>query len=242
MINGYFDIHSHILPGIDDGSKSMDMTMEMIDEAYSQGVRIMVATPHYYPGHKNQSKEHIERVYAEVLSKVKEKYSDFTLLLGNEIYYKDEVVERLKNREIFTIADTRYILLEFSVMAEYRYIHDAVRKCVNNGYYPILAHIERYRCLYKNEENVSELIKTGAYMQINAENFKQGFLVSGRSYCLKLLQNKMIHFIGSDCHNMDERRPNFGQAVNYLKPKTGNDILNKILQENPEKLLDNKCI
>ena len=242
MINGYFDIHSHILPGVDDGAKDINMTMKMIDEAYSQGVRTMVATPHYYPGHNNKSKAHIEKIYEEVSSVIKEKYSDFTLLLGNEIYYKDEVVEKLKNKEIFTLADTRYVLLEFPVMADYRYLYDAVQKCVNNGFYPVLAHIERYRCLYKNEDKVSELVKAGAYMQVNAENFKKGLFLSGRSFCMKLLQRKMIHFLGSDCHNMDERKPNMGLAVNYLEEKTEEEILRKILRENPQKLLDNRCI
>lgn len=242
MINGYFDIHSHILPGVDDGAKDINMTMKMIDEAYSQGVRTMVATPHYYPGHNNKSKAHIEKIYEEVSSVIKEKYSDFTLLLGNEIYYKDEVVEKLKNKEIFTLADTRYVLLEFPVMADYRYLYDAVQKCVNNGFYPVLAHIERYQCLYKNEDKVSELIKAGAYMQVNAENFKKGFLVSGRSFCMKLIQRKMVHFLGSDCHNTEERKPNMGPAVDYLMKKTEEDILKKILRENPEKLLENKCI
>lgn len=242
MINGYFDIHSHILPGVDDGAKDINMTMKMIDEAYSQGVRTMVATPHYYPGHNNKSKAHIEKIYEEVSSVIKEKYSDFTLLLGNEIYYKDEVVEKLKNKEIFTLADTRYVLLEFPVMADYRYLYDAVQKCVNNGFYPVLAHIERYRCLYKNEDKVSELVKAGAYMQVNAENFKKGLFLLGRSFCMKLLQRKMIHFLGSDCHNMDERKPNMGLAVNYLEEKTEEEILRKILRENPQKLLDNRCI
>ena len=76
----YIDIHSHILPGVDDGAKDMEMTMEMIDAAYGQGVRVMIATPHYYPGHVRHPKEYVDGIFQETLSAVKEKYADFTIL------------------------------------------------------------------------------------------------------------------------------------------------------------------
>lgn len=242
MITGYFDIHSHILPGVDDGSKDMEMTLQMVDAAYAQGVRTMIATPHYYPGHKNRSKSEIEAVYKETVSAVSEKYKDFTLLLGNEIYYKTEVVELLKKKEIFTLADTRYVLVEFSTTAEYRYLYNAVQQLVNNGYYPVLAHVERYQCLYKKEEKIAELINAGAYIQTNAENYRSGLFLAGRSYCMKLIKNGMVHFLGSDCHNMEERKPDFGNAVDYLEQKIEKKALERLVKENPMQLLENKCI
>ena len=242
MTDKYIDIHSHILPGVDDGAENMEMSMAMVDMAYAQGVRIMIATPHYYPGHMRFPKEHLEEVYEKTLSVIKEKYSDFTLLLGNEIYYRDEVVEKLKNKRIFTLADTRYVLLEFSNMAEYDYIVKAVRTVLDAGYYPILAHIERYSCLWKNEKRVKELIRMGAYMQVNAENFQAGFFSAERRYCLKLIQNGLVHFLGSDCHNLSDRSPNYKCAVEYLEKKLEPELLNDIIARNTEKLLDNKYI
>ena len=235
-------MHSHILPGVDDGAQDMEMSMAMVDMAYNQGVRLMIATPHYYPGHMRYPKEHLEEVYEKTISVIKEKYSDFTLLLGNEIYYRDEVVEKLRNKRIFTLADTRYVLLEFSTMAEYDYIVKAVRKVLDAGYYPILAHIERYACLWKNEKRVKELIRMGAYMQINAENFQGGFFSAERRYCTKLIQSGMVHFLGSDCHNISSRSPNYKQAVEYLEGKFEPELFNDIITKNPGKLLDNKYI
>ena len=242
MIENYIDMHSHILPGVDDGAQDMEMSMAMVDMAYNQGVRLMIATPHYYPGHMRYPKEHLEEVYEKTISVIKEKYSDFTLLLGNEIYYRDEVVEKLRNKRIFTLADTRYVLLEFSTMAEYDYIVKAVRKVLDAGYYPILAHIERYACLWKNEKRVKELIRMGAYMQINAENFQGGFFSAERRYCTKLIQSGMVHFLGSDCHNISSRSPNYKQAVEYLEGKFEPELFNDIITKNPGKLLDNKYI
>ena len=242
MIENYIDIHSHILPGVDDGAVDMDMSMAMVDMAYNQGVRLMIATPHYYPGHMRYPKEHLEEVYKKTISVIKEKYSDFTLLPGNEIYYRDEVVEKLRNKRIFTLADTRYVLLEFSTMAEYDYIAKAVRTVLEAGYYPILAHIERYACLWKNEKKVKELIRMGAYMQINAENFQGGIFSAERRYCTKLVQAGLIHFLGSDCHNISSRSPNYKQAADYLEGKLEPELFNDIFVKNPEKLLDNKYI
>lgn len=242
MEQNYIDIHSHILPGVDDGAQDMETTMEMVDTAYSQGVRTMIATPHYYPGHMRYPREHLEEVYRETVSVIKEKYSDFTLLLGNEIYYRDEVVEKLKNKRIFTMADTHYVLLEFSPSAEYDYIRKAVYKCLENGYNPILAHMERYEPLWKNEKRVRELIRMGAYMQINAENFQEGFFSAQRRYCLKLLQSGLAHFIASDCHNTQGRSPNLKYAMDYLKAKLESELFHKLTVDSPAKLLDNKYI
>ena len=236
------DIHSHILPGVDDGSESMEMSMEMIEQAYTQGVRRMIATPHYYPGHRNPSAEHLLKTAEELRNNIKKMYSDFTLYLGNEIYYRDGVFEKLKNKEIFTLADTRYVLVEFSYTADFNKIYEAVRKFMNHGYYPVIAHIERYGCLQKNEKNVKELVRAGAYMQVNAENFHPGLFVPMRNYCMKLMEQGLVHFIGSDCHNLTDRVPNLMKGISYLDAKVDKEILDSILGENTDNLLANKCI
>lgn len=241
-MNGFLDIHSHILPSVDDGSKDMEMTMKMIDSAYEQGIRTMIATPHYYPGHKNCPADVLQKIYKETVSEIHKKYSDFTLMLGNEIYYKGEIIEEIKKKQIFTLAETRYILVEFSVMADYRYMYEAVKKCVNAGYYPVLAHIERYRCLHQEEKRIAELINAGAYMQLNAENFRKGLFVLERKYCMKLIQDSMVHFLGSDCHNTENRKPDLGNAIEYLSQKTDKALWEKLIEKNPIQLLENKCI
>ncbi len=233
----YTDIHSHILPGVDDGAKDMETTMAMIDTAYSQGVRVMIATPHYYPGHVKHPKEYVGGIFQETVSVVKEKYDDFTILPGNEIYYREGAFEKLQSKRVHTMADTSYVLLEFSPGAHINVLHAAVRKCVEGGYYPILAHIERYQCLWKNEKNIRELVRMGAYMQVNAENFLGGLISPQRRWCLKLAGEGLMHFIGSDAHNMQERCPNLKQAADYLKEKLDEGIFRRIMYENPAKLL-----
>lgn len=233
----YTDIHSHILPGVDDGAADMEMTMEMIGMAYSQGVRSMIATPHYYPGHVKHPKEHVDDVFRETLSEVKKRYEDFTILLGNEIYYREGALQKLRENRVHTMADTPYVLIEFSPGAPYQVLCGAVRKCVEGGYYPVLAHIERYQSLWKDEKNVRELVRMGAYMQVNAENFSGGLFSAQRRWCLRLAKEGLLHFIGSDAHNTGDRCPNIKQAADCLREKLDEGTFRRIMYDNPERLL-----
>lgn len=233
----YTDIHSHILPGVDDGAADREMTMEMIDVAYAQGVRVMIVTPHYYPGHVKHPREYVDQVFQETISAVKEKYADLDLYPGNEVYYREGALEKLLDKRVHTLADTPYVLLEFSPGAHINVLRGAVRGCVEAGYYPVLAHIERYQCLWKNEKAVEELVRMGAYMQVNAENFAEGFFSARRRWCLKLAGEGLMHFLASDAHNIKERCPNIKQAADYLEGKLDEGTFRRIVYDNPARLL-----
>ena len=218
-MNGYLDIHSHILPGIDDGSKDMDMTIQMLKLAYEEGVRYIVATPHYYTGHRNAEISKIEERYHEVKRIAGEELPEMEILLGNEIYYKDEAIKCLHDNEIFTMNNGRYILVEFNVGMEYRKIYQAIKRLTMEGYYPIIAHAERYGALHKQEHLIEELIETGAYIQINAETFLGGMFDAYKKFSLRLASMGMVHFLGSDCHDMNTRKPVMEQAIKVLRKK-----------------------
>ena len=242
MTQGLIDIHSHILPGVDDGSQSMEMSLKMIEMSYAQGVRTVIATPHYYPGHRNAEHSRIFDVYIKLKEQIRKEYPDFQLLLGQEIYYKDIVIDLLKEKKIYTLAESRYILIEFQINVDYRQIYHAARKCIEAGYYPILAHVERYACLYKNSRGLEELAKLGAYMQVNAENFRGSLFDRNKHYCLKLIQSGYVQFIGSDCHNLDSRKPDMIDAIKYLENKMDPVSCQTVLYENPSKIPENQYL
>lgn len=242
MKQGFIDIHSHILPGVDDGSQSMEMSLRMIGMSYAQGVRSMIATPHYYPGHKNVDHSQIFDVYTELKEQSRKVYPDFQLLLGQEIYYKDIVIDLLKKKKIYTMAESRYILIEFQVNVDYRQIYSAARKCIEAGYYPILAHVERYVCLHKNSRGLEELAKLGVYMQVNAENFRGSLFGRDRNNCLKLIRNGYVQFIGSDCHNLNSRKPDMIDAAKYLGNRMDPASYQAVLYENPSKIPEDQYL
>lgn len=236
------DIHCHVLPNVDDGAQSMETALQMVEEAYREGIRCMVATPHYYPGHRNRETQVIFETFQALKQEAEKRLSGFELLLGNEIYYKEEAVELLRSGEIFRLNESRYILIEFHVATDYKTIYHAIKKVVMQGYYPVIAHIERYACLYRQEKLIKELVEAGAYMQVNTQTFLTGPFDGYKKYCLRLMEQGVIHFLGSDCHNMTSRKPIMQQTVACLERKISPDILESILIENPERFLKNDYI
>ena len=106
------------------------------------------------------------------------------------------------------------------------------------GYYPIIAHVERYGCLLKREDLIQELIEMGAYIQVNAETFLGGLFDGYKKFAMKLFSKGMVHFLGSDAHRTDWRRPVMDEAVTFLYKKMDVSIVDKVVKDNPKKFMD----
>jgi len=143
------DIHSHILPGIDDGAKNMQETIEMIDIAVEEGIDVIIATPHYEIGIDPEFLKKYQEVYNDVLQYIESHEIPLQLYQGNEIYYSESIPELLQSGNIHTMNGSRYVLVEFLPSVEYSSMERAFRKLLYAGYWPILAHTERYMALQK---------------------------------------------------------------------------------------------
>lgn len=239
---GYVDIHAHIIPEVDDGSKNMDETVRMLEIAYSQGIRTIYATPHYGSGKERYDRDYLMEQY----ELVKEKASltgeeGIELLLGNEIYYGYGTIDELKSGQALTMNNTKYVLVEFDVDISYNDLYSALQKLVIAGYRPILAHIERYFCLQKKFDLLYSIKNLGICLQINASSVIPKFN-SEASFCRKAIKEGYISFLGSDCHRTEWRPPCMHDAVNVLQKKTPENIINGILYKNPVKLFNNEFI
>lgn len=169
-MTGYWDIHNHILPGVDDGSGCMRETMEMLEEEYRQGVRHIVFTPHYRRDMFAIPREEIQTVYARVCEMAADRFPEMEFYLGCEYYiHSDASVERLRGNPKYYMAGSRTVLMEFAYEASYAWIMQTVSEVRQMGLQPVLAHAERYECLYKGRDRVAELKTQGAYIQINCE-------------------------------------------------------------------------
>ena len=121
---GYIDIHSHILPNIDDGAKDMEMSLKMLDIAYAEGIRGVVVTPHYHPGKSMVGYSDLISRFEKYKTEIEKRYSDMKLYLGREVYYTSDVIGAIKNGEHLGMIDNHYILLEYSPEREYSYIRN----------------------------------------------------------------------------------------------------------------------
>ena len=150
------DIHSHILPGVDDGSKSMEMTAEILSRYAEEGIDRVICTPHQ--GRELHRPELIMQKLGETSSLASE--YGITLYPGAEIYYYDGMISDLKSGRLLTLNGTRHVLVEFSTRAELEYIPDACYELSLEGYVPVVAHIERY--FYLNKQAYAEIKNNGA--------------------------------------------------------------------------------
>lgn len=241
-MNGYTDIHCHIIPGVDDGAKDINMSMRMIKMAYDSGFRMMIATPHYEIGQYENNQEKIIKNLNILREHIDKKYPDFKIYIGNEIFYSYGVVDLLNEEKIFTMAGSKYVLVEFSPNDGYKHIRSAVYELVNNGYIPIIAHCERYEHIMKDLDRVGELVDAGAYIQINSRSVAGEYGISLRRKLVKLIKDNLVHFIATDTHSDGKRNPKLEECLKYLRKKTDEKTIEKLLKINPEKVISNEYV
>lgn len=235
------DIHSHILPGIDDGAKNMQETIKMIDIAVEQGIKAMIATPHYHVGMDPEILAEYQRVYEEVLQYIASKKIPLRLYQGNEIYYSESIPEHLQEGQIRTMNGTRYILVEFSPETEYSSVERAMSMLLYAGYWPVLAHTERYMALHEISR-IEELIRMGVYIQLNTNAItgKEGWRT--KYFCHQLLKKHLVHVVGTDAHSPRHRRPQMKECLALLDKKYGREYRKRISDENPLMILKGEKI
>ena len=239
---GYVDIHTHIIPGVDDGSKTMEESVRMLETAYKQGIRTIYATPHYGSGKERYDRDFLSEQFERLKDKASGAYGGgIELLLGNEIYYRHGTVDELKSGQALTMNHTKYVLVEFDVDITYKEMYSSLQKLILAGYRPILAHIERYFCLQKKYDLLYAVKSLGVCMQINASTVILK-INSRASFCRKIIRDGYIDFLGSDCHRMEWRPPCMADSVKVLEKKTPEKIMDRILYKNTMKLYHNEFI
>ena len=246
------DIHTHIIPGVDDGSQSMEESVKMLEQAYAENIRVIIATPHFGIRNPDYNDKTAEKRLDELRKIANKKFPEMKLFLGNELYYSAGSLESLQKKWAHTIAGTNYVLIEFSTDVEYEFIARAVEDLCWNGYWPIIAHAERYQCLVEDMDLVRQLVENGAYIQINARTFirtkkkrekkKRFFLEQNREWSMQLLKEGLVHFIASDCHSSGTRRPVYESAVKEIIDQGGEEKLRPIVKTNIVKLIRNEKI
>ena len=227
----FFDIHSHILPDVDDGAQSIDTTRRMLEFAYQQGIRRMMATPHFYADMDAQIFPKWKQAYNTTSSLAREIDLNFTIHRGAEVYYDSRIIPLLKQGAPLSLHGSRFILVEFPGAVDFTYLTYAVRELQYAGYRPVLAHIERYRVL-QNERNVAGLCEMGVWMQVNAGTVAGKSGLGVRRYILRLIRKGYIHIIGTDAHGVEVRQPLMIKCAAILDKKVGSEIRDSLCRRN----------
>lgn len=218
------DWHSHILPGVDDGSKNEAETSALLGMLYEQGVRTVIATPHYFADDESVESFLSRRHSALELANACTQENAPLIIPGAEVrYYRG--ISRLEELRALRVGASKLLLLEMpqEPFTEYT-IRELLEISGMPGIIPVLAHVERYPVLQK-ERTMERLCEGGVLMQSNAENF---FGFFSRRKALSMLCAGEIHFIGSDCHNLNTRAPRIKTAYDIIKHKLGKDFVTQM--------------
>lgn len=219
------DFHSHILPKMDDGSKSVEMSLEMLRSARDMGVDTMVATSHFY-GYRESVPAFLER-REHSYHRLTEALEDGlpTIHLGAEVAFFSGITE-LEDLDCLCFQGTKTLLLEMPFAPWTGYELDAVSTlCLDRGFRVVLAHLERFYPLQKDEGILERILALPLWVQINAEALLP-FTRRGR--WVGMFQTGSAHLLGSDCHNLTSRPPNLRAGRKILGRKAGRETLERI--------------
>lgn len=227
------DFHSHILPAMDDGSKSVQISLQMLESLKLQGIRRVVATPHFY-ANDDSVESFLERRRIS-FQELKTKYGADSpeILLGAEVRYY-EGLSKLEKLSELCIQGSNMLLIEmFSGRWSEYVVSELLNLSAQGKVTVVLAHIERYMD-YQSSDVFERLLANNVLMQVNAE-FVTGFFTKRKA--LSLFKNERLHFIGSDCHNMTSRPPEIAKAYELIDKKIGRQFLNDLLDYENEMFL-----
>ncbi len=241
-MDGMIDIHNHTLFGVDDGSKTFEQSKNMLKIAYEEGIRGIILTPHHNPYRWNNDISKINENYNTLKDFCSREFSDMVLYLGSELYYGKDTLEDLDDGKALTMAGGRYVLAEFLPSENYKVIKHAVMDIQQSGYYPILAHVERYECLLENKQYIDELKELGAFIQVNASGIMGERSRQEKKFIKGLLKRECVDFVATDAHRDDMRKPELKECAGYLEKKYGEEYTRWMLVENPQKVIKNQYI
>ena len=236
-MKGLYDIHCHILPGVDDGSRNMEESLWMLNKEYNEGVRHVILTPHFRYDMFEPHMNIVTRQFMQLRRAAMNIGEDgMRLYLGCELHSSMDMVECLKKGRRLTLAGSRFVLVEFSNGDEKSYIEERVRSLLMNGFIPVIAHVERYKATRNDIGFLRELKDMGAYIQVNADTISGLDGLGAKTFAKKVMKSGLLDFVGSDGHRQTERIPEIGKCVAKMEKTMGSEYVKKIFIRNPQKI------
>ena len=236
------DIHTHLLCGIDDGTKTIDESISILKDMEDNGIEEIVLTPHYVDGSKYDCDNHDKvKLYQELVKKSEEQGIKIKMYLGNEVFITPNIIELLKDGKIASINNSRYVLFEFPIRQIYNNTYEIISKLVSNGYIPILAHPERYEAFQEDPDLVADYLRMGVLMQGNFTSLFGKYGKISEKTLKYFLKNQWISFLGSDTHH------EYNYPVKKLEKKLykitkDKEYIEDLLYNNFDKVIANEDI
>lgn len=236
------DIHSHLIPGIDDGSRTIEESIMLLKKMEQQGITDLVLTPHYVEKSRYVCNNKEKRKKFDELKNEAEKNNiNINLYLGNEVFFTPHIKEYIENDEVETINGSKYILIEFPMTQVYRNTHEIIQELITNEYVPILAHPERYKIFQSHPDLIEEYLRKGILLQGNATSLLGKYGKEAKKTLKYFIKKGYISFLGTDTHR--DFKFNEKKLIRIIKKINKNEeYVNNMLYKNFEKVINNEYI
>lgn len=236
------DIHCHILPGLDDGAESLDDMLAMAAIAAQSGVTVLAATPHSNQpdGYGNEESDALRDCFAAARAALREAEIPLRLVRGMEIWGGENVPEKIAQHRLLALNGSRYYLVEFDFGESPDYITDALDDMLRHGFWPVLAHPERYGCVQEMPPLLLRWGEMGVLAQINKGSPFGRFGSRAQRAAELLLRHRLVHCVASDAHRPYARTPDMSKISDYLCTHFSPSYRDLLLMELPGRILANQ--
>ena len=234
------DIHSHLIPNVDDGSKSIETTFDIFEEAEKVGFTDIILTSHYTPDYYETKPNELIFWKDKLQEVLQSKNQKLKLHSGMEIYITEKLSTLIEGKKVLTLANSRYILIELPMNTSINYLDYIIYYLETIGLKLILAHPERYRHVQERPDIVEEYIKKGCLMQCNYGSILGLYGGEAKKTIKYLLKKDLVHFIASDCHRPKQIYIEVPKALKKIERIIGNQKLDEITTLNQQKILANE--
>jgi len=235
------DIHSHIMPNIDDGARTLEEAVEMARIAAEDGIEKMVSTPHMFNGlsHNPEPSEILERVAAlnEAVAQ-----TGLKILPGNEVHVSHEIVEQAKNNRVTKINQRNYMLVEFPQLTVPVGADELFYKLLLQGVHPILVHPERNSQIQSRPQIVVGFVERGVLIQVTAMSLTGEFGPAAKNCADSLLRHNCVHFLATDTHRPTRRPPILSHGRDAAALVIGEDRAQKLVEDNPRAVINGEAL
>jgi protein-tyrosine phosphatase len=233
------DLHAHILPGVDDGAASLDVALEMARIAASNGVTVQACTPHVLPGLYDNCGPQIRLATRELQARLDERGVALRLVSGADAHIVPDMVERLREGSIPSLAETRYVLVEPPHQVPLPRIASFFSYLSAAGYAPILTHPERLAWIETHYPVFVELFRSGVWMQVTAGSLTGAFGRRPKYWAERMLDEGLVHILASDAHGVRRRPPDLAEGRAAAAKWLGEDEAEQLVQARPSAVLSN---
>jgi protein-tyrosine phosphatase len=233
------DLHSHLLPGIDDGSKDLAMSLAMARVAASDGISTIACTPHILPGVYNNSGPAIRRAVAWLAERIAEAGIPISLVTGADVHIAPDLDFQLRDGRALTLNNSRYLLLEPPHHVLPPRLEDLIFGLQAAGYVPIVTHPERLLWVEGHYDLIGRLASSSVLTQITAGSLMGRFGRRPQYWAERMLDEGLCHLLATDAHNTGQRPPRMADARDFVARRLGDDEAINLLLRRPQGILDN---